>query len=56
MGIGPEEASRMDLWTYTALLHHWNVAQGGGEEPVELPSADRVRRSFAEAQDRGMLH
>lgn len=26
MGIGPEEAGRMDLWTYQALLWNWNLA------------------------------
>lgn len=56
MGVGPEETARMDLWTYTAMLHAWNTAHGDDEEPVELPSADRVRRSFEQAAERGMLN
>lgn len=47
----------MSLWTYTAMLWAWNEAHSeDGDEPVELPSADQVRRSFAMAEQRGMTH
>jgi hypothetical protein len=49
MVVGPEEAGRMSLWTYQALLHNWNAAHGGedGAKPLDPEKADRLKRAMA---------
>jgi hypothetical protein len=46
MGIGPEEAGRMNLWTYQALLWNWNQMHDpdAKREPGEPEDRDRLSR------------
>ncbi|MBI1179101.1 MAG: hypothetical protein GC201_00985 [Alphaproteobacteria bacterium] len=46
MGIGPEEAGRMSLWTYGALLQTWNERHESDDDPVEPPDREKVRRNM----------
>jgi len=47
MGIGPEEAGRIDLWTYQAMMWNWNKAHDpdAKPEPGEISTdIDRLSR------------
>jgi hypothetical protein len=48
MGIGPEEAGRMDLWTYQALMWNWNRAHDTtpGPKPLDSKQRDRLSRAL----------
>ena len=48
MNIGPEEAGRMDLWTYQALLHNWNLAHSAdtSAKPLTAGQKDRLERAM----------
>lgn len=57
MGVGPEEAGRLSLWTYTALLDRWNAAHSdrdGETDPAEPPSAEFVRQRHEHLQSLGI--
>lgn len=43
MNIGPEEAGRMDLWTYQALMHNWNRAHSSDAVPKPLDPSKAAR-------------
>lgn len=50
MNIGPEEAGRMSLWTYQALLWNWNRAHDFTPGKKPLGKEDKARLSrFMEA-------
>jgi hypothetical protein len=48
MGIGPEEAGRMDFWTYEALLWNWNKAHDPKPQakPLDERQAARLTRAM----------
>jgi hypothetical protein len=49
MGIGPEEAGRMDYWAYSALLWNWNEAHKTDDSPKPLSAAGSARLQRAMA-------
>lgn len=47
MNIGPEEAGRLDLWTYQALLHNWSEAHNPSEtKTLSEGQRDRLQRAM----------
>lgn len=58
MNIQPSEAKQLTLAEYQGILHHWNKAQGGEEDELELPDPQKVaeRRRALEAKGVKVLY